>query len=99
MCCEVKTITKQSNPQDGLKFADQVYEKVFEHIDKAREQLVKSAKEFRDPITLFVSVSNWLGQAVHLTQRDYQYIVDRLEAEQLEGGVLRESLASTGSYL
>ena|ERR1035437_3485456 len=45
VCCEVKTITKQRSPREGFFFADQVYEKIFENIDKARDQLDKCAKK------------------------------------------------------
>lgn len=34
---------------------------------------------------MFVCVSNWFDQAIYLTLGDYQYIVNRLEKDKLEG--------------
>jgi hypothetical protein len=99
VCGEVKTITKQSSPRKGFFFADQVYEKIFENIDKARDQLNDCAKKFPRAVTLFISVSNWFDPAIYLTQQDYQYIVNRLEKDQLEGGDLRESLQGIDGVL
>jgi hypothetical protein len=100
VCCEVKTITKQSSPRKGFFFADQVYEKMFENIDKAGDQLHECAKELpASTVTLFISVSNWFDQAIYLTEQDYQYIVNRLAKDQLEGGDLRESLQGIDGVL
>lgn len=99
VCCEVKTITKQSSPRKGFFFADQVYEKIFENIDKARDQLHKCTTEFPGAVTVFISVSNWFDQAIYLSEQDYQYIVNRLEKDQLEGGDLRESLQGIDGVL
>lgn len=92
VCCEVKTITKQSTLREGFYFVGQVYEKVFENVDKARDQLLKCKSEIPTAITLYISVSNWFDQAIYLLEKDYQRIVNRLEKETLEGGDLRESL-------
>jgi hypothetical protein len=85
VCCEVKTITKQSAPRRGFFIADQVYEKILENIAKARVQLQRSTKRYQCTVTIFISVSNWFDQAIYLKKQDYQYIVDRLEKDQLEG--------------
>ena len=100
VCCEVKTITKQSTPRTGYFFADQVYEKILENIDKARAQLDRSAKEHGCAVKMFVSVSNWFDQAIYLDQQDYQYIVNRLEKDHLAGeGNFVESLKGVDCVL
>jgi hypothetical protein len=84
VCCEVKAITKASTPQKGLFFADQVRAKVMENIGHAREQLAATAAKL-GCATMFVCVSSWFDQAIYLSEQDYQYIVDRLERDKLEG--------------
>jgi hypothetical protein len=84
VCCEVKAITKASTPQKGLFFADQVHAKVMDNIGQARKQLEATAAKL-GCATMFVCVSSWFDQAIYLTERDYQYIVDRLEKDKLEG--------------
>jgi hypothetical protein len=85
VCCEVKTITKQSTARSGLFFADQLYEKILENIAKARTQLARSTEKYQCTVTIFACVSNWFDQAIYLAESDYQRIVDRLEKDQLEG--------------
>ena len=85
VCCEVKSITKQSSPRDGFFFADQLYEKILENIAHARDQLTSTAAKLGGAVTMFVCVSNWFDQAIYLDQQDYQYIVNRLEKDKLEG--------------
>jgi hypothetical protein len=93
VCCEVKTITKQSTARKGFYFADQLYEKTLDHIGKAREQLARSTAEWQCTVTIFVCVVNWFDQSVYLGEDDYQNIVNRLERDQLKGeGNVRESL-------
>jgi len=84
VCCEVKAITKASTPQKGLFFADQVQAKVMDNIGHARKQLEATATKL-GCATMFVCVSSWFDQAIYLTERDYQYIVNRLENDKLEG--------------
>jgi hypothetical protein len=92
VCCEVKAITKASTPQKGLFFADQVHAKVIENIGHARKQLEATAAKLRCA-TMFVCVSSWFDQAIYLSEQDYQYIVNRLEKDKLEGeGNYLESL-------
>ena len=85
VCCEVKSITKQSSPRGGFFFADQVYEKILENIAHARKQLAGTAAKLGGAVKMFVCVSNWFDQAIYLTEQDYQYIVNRLEKDKLEG--------------
>lgn len=84
VCCEVKSITKHSTPREGFFFADQLYEKILESISHAREQLQLTAARLKC-VTMFVCVSNWFDQAIYLSQQDYQYVVNRLEKDKLEG--------------
>jgi hypothetical protein len=85
VCCEVKSITKQSSPRKGFFIADQLYEKILENIGHARKQLEATASKLGRAVTMFVCVSNWFDQAIYLTEQDYQYIVNRLEKDKLEG--------------
>ncbi|MFY9911515.1 MAG: hypothetical protein WAK56_16845 [Candidatus Sulfotelmatobacter sp.] len=85
VCCEVKSITKQSSPRDGFFFADQLYEKIQENIAHARKQLQSTTAKLGGAVTMFVCVSNWFDQAIYLSQQDYQYVVNRLEKDALEG--------------
>lgn len=85
VCCEVKSITKQSSPRDGFFFADQLYEKILENIGHARKQLEATAAKLGGAVKMFVCVSNWFDQAIYLTEQDYQYVVNRLEKDKLEG--------------
>ncbi|MFZ1011624.1 MAG: hypothetical protein WAN65_32610 [Candidatus Sulfotelmatobacter sp.] len=85
VCCEVKAITKASVPKKDCFFADQVYEKVLENIGHARQQLAVTAKNLQCTVTMFICVSNWFHQAIFLGEQDYQYVVNRLEKDKLEG--------------
>ena len=85
VCCEVKSITKQSSPRDGFFFADQLYEKIQENIAHARKQLQATAAKLGGAVTMFVCVSNWFDQAIYLSEQDYQYVVNRLEKDKLDG--------------
>lgn len=85
VCCEVKSITKQSSPRAGFFFADQLYVKILENIGHARKQLETTAAKLGGTMTMFVCVSNWFDQAIYLTEQDYQYVVNRLERDKLEG--------------
>jgi hypothetical protein len=84
VCCEVKSITKQSSPREGFFFADQLYEKILENVGHARKQLESTAARLHC-VTIFVCVSNWFDQAIYLSDQDYQYVVNRLEKDKLEG--------------
>jgi hypothetical protein len=85
VCCEVKTITKQSTGRSGFFFADQLYEKIMENLAKVRMQLSQSAAQLQCTVTMFACVSNWFDQAIYLGEDSYQYVVNRLEKDQLEG--------------
>ncbi len=82
VCCEVKTITKQSQGRKDHYFADQLYEKMLESIDKARDQLDATACELGCSIKLLVYVVNWFAHSIYLDKTDYQYITNRLEQDQ-----------------
>jgi hypothetical protein len=84
VCCEIKAITKASTPRKGLFFEDQVHAKVMENIGHARKQLEATAAKL-GCATMFVCVSSWFDQAIHLSEQNYQNIVDRLEKDKLEG--------------
>jgi hypothetical protein len=84
VCCEVKAITKASTPQKGLFFADQVHAKIMENLGQARKQWAATAAKL-ECATMFVCVSSWFDQAIYLSEQDYQYIVNRLEKDKLEG--------------
>jgi hypothetical protein len=79
VCFEVKTITKRSKGREGYFLADQLYEKIREGIARAREQLNASSVEVNCDLTIYTCVVNWFAQTVHLSQDDYQYIVNTLE--------------------
>jgi hypothetical protein len=81
ICCEVKTITKQSSGRGGFFFAEQLYQKILENISKARTQLDATAAELQCTIKVFVCVVNWFDQSIYLTQDDYQKIVNWLERD------------------
>jgi hypothetical protein len=100
VCCEVKTITKQSAARSGFFFADQLYEKILESISKARTQLEQSAAKCQCTVTIFACVSNWFDQSIYLGEDSYQYVVNRLEKDQLEGeGNFLESLKGIDGVL
>ena len=94
VCCEVKAITKQSAGRKGRFLEEQLYVKVLEYICKARTQLEATASQLQCTVKIFVSVVNWFSQSIHLTEDDYQHVVNKLEKDQdqqsLEGidGVL-----------
>jgi hypothetical protein len=85
VCCEVKTIIKQSKGRSGLYLANQLYEKILETIPRARMQLQQSAAKLQCSVTIFSCVFNWLGHSVLLDKDEYQYIVNRLEKDKLHG--------------
>jgi hypothetical protein len=80
---EVDNQTKLA--REGFFFADQVYEKILENIGHARKQLELTAAKLGGAVKMFVCVSNWFDQAIYLTEQDYQYVVNRLEKDKLEG--------------
>lgn len=82
VCCEVKTITKQSQPRKGQFLEGQVYSKILETVGKARQQLGGTAVALRCDVSVFVCVMNWLEHSVVLSLGDFQSIVDRLEKDQ-----------------
>lgn len=86
ICCEVKTITKQSSARPGF-LADQLYEQVLPTVPRARAQLEATAARFQCTIRLFVCVLNWFAQSIHLRQSDYQSVVDRLEQDRCLRGI------------
>jgi hypothetical protein len=99
VCCEVKSITKQSSGREGYFLEEQVYEKVKESISKARSQLKASALQSQCKITIAVFVLNWFLHSLTLDQGVFQQIVNRLEQEQeLQGvdGVLFITAAGVG---
>ena len=72
VCCEVKTITKQSKPRKQGSFfthhpyeipADQLYEKIVEEIEHARNQLKLTAARLGGSVTMYVCKCNWFDQA------------------------------------
>ena len=87
VCCEVKTITKQSSGRAGCYLEDQVYEKIRENISKARAQLKASAAQLQCKMAIAVSFVNWFLQSVTLDQSAFQYIVNTLEQEQELDGI------------
>ena len=80
VCCEAKTITKQSAGRRGFFLADQVFEKVAETLPKAREQLKATAIKLQCEIKIPVYVMNWLKHSIVLDQESYQQIVNKLES-------------------
>ncbi len=100
VCCEVKTITKQSTARPEFFFEDQLYAKLLESIAKARTQLQQSTAQWRCTLAIFVCISNWFDQSIFLGQDGYQYVVNRLEKDQLEGeGSFLESLKGIDGVL
>jgi hypothetical protein len=67
---------------------------VLEYICKARTQLEATSSRLQCTVKIFVSVVNWFSQSIHLTEDDYQHVVNKLEKDRdqqsLEGidGVL-----------
>lgn len=80
VCCEAKTITKQSAGRRGFFLENQVFEKVAETLPKARNQLEATAKKLQCQVKIPVYVMNWLEHSIVLDQDSYQQIVNKLES-------------------
>jgi hypothetical protein len=86
VCCEVKTITRQSTGRPDLYLEDQAYEKFRENISKARAQLKASAAVLHCNMTIAVFLVNWYLQSVTMDRSKFQAVISRLEQDQeLEG--------------
>jgi len=59
----------------------QVYQKILEHIWKARKQLSASAQELACSTTLYACVINWFEHSIHLDEESYQLVVNWLEKD------------------
>ena len=88
ICCEVKAITKQSKGRPGFFLAQQLYQKILEHIDGARAQLSATASALNCSVTIYACVINWFEQSIYLTKDDYQMIVNWLERDQDQESLL-----------
>jgi hypothetical protein len=88
VCFEVKTITKQSSGREAYSLADQLYEKILENLPKARRQLEASAVALQCTLKVFVCVVNWFAQSIHLSQDNYQDIVNKLEKNEDQESLL-----------
>lgn len=82
ICFEVKALTKHSTGGSGKFFEQQLYDKVFDLIGTAKEQLMLSAAELKCDLRIVVFVVNWFSQSVYLAESDYFDIVKRLAKEQ-----------------
>jgi hypothetical protein len=80
VCCEAKTITKQSAGRRGLFLEDQLLEKIMETLPGARKQLEATASRLRCKVKIAVYVMNWLKHSIILDQDSYQQIVNKLES-------------------
>jgi lipoate-protein ligase A len=80
VCCEAKTITKQSVGRRGFFLADQLFEKIAETLPKARKQLESTARRLQCEVKFPVYVMNWLEHSIVLDQENYQQIVSKLES-------------------
>ncbi len=87
VCCEVKTITKQSRASRGYGFEDELYEKVNESIGKARSQLDFTARELGCSAKLLACVMNWKLHTLYLEPDNYYRIVKRLEHDGSLNGI------------
>ena len=86
VCCEAKTITKQSAGRRGLFLEDQLLEKIMETLPGARKQVEATASRLRCTVKIVVYVMNWLKHSIILDQDSYQQIVNKLESNgQLPG--------------
>lgn len=83
VCCEVKTITKQSRsrPREEYDYDGEVYEKVRESIDKARSQLDSTATKLGCSVKLLACVMNWQLHPILLGKDKYYRIAQRLERD------------------
>jgi hypothetical protein len=68
VCCEVKAITKQSKDRDGFFLEGQLYERILEHIGKARKELSATAAEQNCSVTIYACVINWFEQFTYLRE-------------------------------
>jgi hypothetical protein len=59
----------------------QLYEKILEHIGKARKELPATAAEQNCSVTIYACVINWFEQFIYLSQDRYQQIVNWLERD------------------
>lgn len=82
ICFEVKALTKQSTGGDGKFFEQQLYDKVFDLIGKAKKQLMLSAAQLKCDLQIVVFVVNWFSQSIYLVESDYFDVVKRLATEQ-----------------
>jgi hypothetical protein len=82
ICFEVKALTKQSTGGSGKFFEQQLYDKVFDLIGTAKNQLMLSAAELKCDLQIVVFVVNWFSQSIYLAESDYFDIVKRLATEQ-----------------
>jgi hypothetical protein len=80
VCCEAKTITKQSAGRNGFFLEDQVIEKVTETLPRARKQLEATAKRLQCQVKIPVYIMNWLEHSIVPDQDSYQQIVNKLES-------------------
>lgn len=87
VCCEVKTITRQSAGRAEFYLEDQVYEKLRENIPKARAQLKASAAVLHCNMTIAVFVVNWSLQSVTMDRSKFQEIINRLKQDQELDGI------------
>jgi hypothetical protein len=101
ICFEVKALTKQSTGGEGKFFEQQLYDKVFDLIGKAKNQLLLSAAQLKCDLRIVVFVVNWFSQSIYLVESDYFHVVNRLATEhdhsQLTGidGILFVTSAGT----
>ena len=82
ICFEVKALTKQSTGGDGKFFEQQLYDKVFDLIGKAKNQLLLSTAQLKCDLQIVVFVVNWFSQSIYLVESDYFDVVKRLATEQ-----------------
>jgi hypothetical protein len=82
ICFEVKALTKQSTGGSRKFFDQQLYDKVFDLIGKAKKQLMLSAAALKCDLQIVVFVVNWFSQSIYLVESDYFDLVKRLAAEQ-----------------
>lgn len=81
VCVEVKAITKQSRGRPGCFLEDQLYEKTFESLPKARKQLEATATKLQIAVKIFACVVNWFSQSTYLPQVSFQSVANKLERD------------------
>lgn len=82
VCFEVKALTKQGTGGEQKFLEDQLYDKVFDVVGKAKRQLAASAAELKCDLQIVVFVVNWFSQTIYLNESNYLATVKRLEQEQ-----------------